>query len=405
MRKKHSFFKTWASFFFLLGILFIPFTFSLIRFQLALTDFVFGKLIGGVASSFFGITLKDTGVYSDSVSMYILLLLLLIVALLLTFLFQWLQKNEGRTEKLQVIIRQLMIAYLVLILLKYGLDKIFKTQFYLPEPNTLFTPMGQLSKDILFWSTMGVSHGYNIFLGSMEVVAAVFLFFRRTRLAGLLLTVGLFVHVVALNFSYDISVKVFAVFTFLMSLFLLWPYGKRLYLFFFTNKTVEPLHVTQTSWLMPKYRNLVMTLAGLFIIAEAFYPYFKTGNFNDDYAKRPYLHGAYEVTAVVDGNDTLGAATLPVKRFFIHRDSYLIVQDQQDRMHDYKLAYHPGHFTITDYQLRKRELEYSYNASDSVLKLRYFSGNKAYWLIGKQLDWKKLPVLKHEFNWTMDAPQ
>lgn len=405
MRKKRTFIENWASFFFLLGIIFIPFSFALVRFQLPLTDFVFGRLIGIIAASFFGIQLTDTAVYSDSVSMYILVLLLLVVSLLLAVLFQWRQSEGQRMDKFMAFTRQLMIAYLVLILLKYGLDKIFKTQFYLPEPNTLFTPMGQLSKDILFWSTMGTSHGYNIFLGIAEVVAGLFLFFRRTRLVGLLLTVGLFLHVVAINFNFDISVKVFAVFSFLMSLFLLWPYGKRLYLFFFTNKAVEPLQTAETTnWLSPAYRAVVLTLAGLFILTEAFYPYIKTGNFNDDYAQRPYLHGAYEVKAVLDGNDTLDATSLPVKRFFIHRDSYLILQDQQDGMHDYKLSYQPGHFTITDYQLRKRELEYSYNADDSVLKLRYFSGNKAYWLLGKQLDWRKMPAVQHEFNWTMDAP-
>ena len=38
--------------------------------------------------------------------------------------------------------------FLALQLLQYGFDKVFKHQFYLPEPNTLYTPLGLLPPDL-----------------------------------------------------------------------------------------------------------------------------------------------------------------------------------------------------------------------------------------------------------------
>jgi hypothetical protein len=408
MAKKQLFFEAWASFFFLSAVLFIPFSFALIRFQFELTHFLFGGLIRFTAESLFHIPLRDTGVYSDSVTMYILLLLLLLLAFIIALVMQWLKKGEVAVKNGVPLIRTVLLAYLIVILLKYGLDKIFKTQFYLPEPNTLYTPMGQLSRDILFWSSMGTSHAYNIFLGSVEVLAAIFLFFRRTRLLGLLIGAASLIHIVAVNFSFDISVKLFSVFLLLLTLYLLRPYYKKLSQFFFTAKETGTVLVGQAK-AGSRFRNLkifVPVSAALFILAESFYPYIRTHNFNDDQAQRPYLHGAYEVQFIMSGKDTLPASHLPVKRFFIHRDQYFIIQDQQDAMHDYKLVTNNAtqQFVLKDYQLRERKLQFNYNPEDSVLLLQYFSADTVYWLHSKVLDWKKMPALQKEFNWTMDSP-
>jgi hypothetical protein len=77
---KGSIIKSIATFFALLGLLFIPFPFNITTLQLQLTDFIFGKLIGFTAKVFFGKPLLTTKVYSDSTSMYLLLLLLFIAA-------------------------------------------------------------------------------------------------------------------------------------------------------------------------------------------------------------------------------------------------------------------------------------------------------------------------------------
>jgi len=134
-----SYIRNVSSIFALLSIIFIPFPFHLFQIQIALTDFLFGGLIKVSAQNLLQINLQDTRVYSDFVSMYLLVFLLFIIALLTAFLLSfnkdWRKKNHNFFE----IVRYVAIAYLTVHLLKYGVDKIFKNQFYKPEPHNLFT--------------------------------------------------------------------------------------------------------------------------------------------------------------------------------------------------------------------------------------------------------------------------
>jgi hypothetical protein len=408
MPGKYFFASTVSSAFFLLGIIFIPFPFDLFPFQIRVTDFLFGKLIGITAECLFGIMLKDTKVYSDSVSMYILLLLFFLIAVLIS-LFSRMGRLKIQAGKLSFLVYNMGCYYLVLQLLQYGLDKVFKAQFYLPEPNTLYTPLGQVSKDLLFWSSMGTSYSYTIFTGAAEVVAAVLIIFKRTRLLGLLAGFALLLHISAINFSFDISVKAYSCFLLLLSIYLLIPFINRLYQFFFTQESIAAV-TNGSDYPFFKQPFVSVFFKSLFIglvAVEAFYPYIKSGNFNDDLQQRPFLHGAYEVNTVTVGGDTVARASSPFRRFFIHRNGYMIFQNQQEEMQDYQLTYDTSHqlLILKDYQLQETILRYNYSSRDSLLSLRYKMNGQDYELTGRQLNWRELPAVKNEFHWTVDAPE
>ncbi|MGC4099855.1 hypothetical protein [Ferruginibacter sp.] len=405
---KRSFIKTFASFFALLGIIFIPFPFNITRVQLHITDAVFGKAIGFIAQHIFSKPLTNTQVYSDSISMYILLLLLFVLAVVISLALAFSKKWAEYHQKIYSILYRCFLYYLALQLLKYGADKLFKNQFYLPEPNTLFTPIGKADKDLLYWSTMGTSYSYNVFLGIIEILAAVLMLVKRTRLIGLLISIGVLLNVVAINFGFDISVKIFSSFLLLLNIYLLAPYGNRLYRLL-VLKNNNDLPVVETHPLFPKtfLAIFLQWLAVCLIALEVFYPFLRTGHLNGDAAEKPYLHGAYEVTAVIEGTDTLPAVFSPVKRFFIHRDSYMIFQDQKDDMKDYKLALDKARsvFLLTDYQLHQTTVPFSYNPSDSLLILDHTIDGKEGKLVGKAINWRQLPAVNNSFHWTMDGGQ
>jgi len=403
---KRTVLKTAASFFGLLCIIFIPFPFNITKLQLAFTDLVFGKLIGFIAATVFSQPLSNTKVYSDSVSMYTLLLLLFIIAVIASLLVQQIKKWTIHRDKVLRIIYQLFIYYLALQLLKYGADKIFKNQFYLPEPNTLFTPAGMLDKDILYWSSMGTSYGYNIFLGTLEAIAAIFILIKRTRLIGLLLALGILINVAAVNLGFDISVKLFSLFLLFLTLYVLLPFRKKLYqLFLLKNNAAIPVAVIIAIDRKSFFTSFLQWLAIGLIALEVLYPFIRSGNFNGDNAARPYLHGAYEVTNFMRDSELLPPALSPVKRFFIHRDSYIIFQDQQDAMKDYKLAYDKDNskFVLTDYNMKQTMLSFTYRQTDSILTLQYFDHDKEIMLMGKAVNWKALPALQKTFHWTIDG--
>jgi len=382
--------------YFFLCIVLIPFQYFILPWQRHVSDVLFGQLIRSLAL-FIPINIRYNEISSDSASMYLLLLVLLMLTTGIGLLFYFFIKSR---DKLYLFLRSFFTYFLALQLLKYGFDKIFKAQFYLPEPNTLYTPLGQLSKDLLFWSTIGVSHSYNVFTGLAEVIPAILLLFKRTRILGLLWSAVVLINIVAINFSFDISVKLYSIFLLLITVVLLFPQLQYLFEFLVIQKNASLKAESETVALPIWFKvSLKIFIIGL-IFLEALYPYLRSGDFNDDNAKRPYLHGAYEVRSYCVNVDTMNISRSPMKRFFIHRMGYFIVQDQSDKMQDYKLQIDSVTHIIllTDGELNRRYFQYEYHLKDSTLILK----DEKEIIKAKILDWQKLPALQNDFHWTID---
>jgi hypothetical protein len=166
--------------------------------------------------------------------------------------------------------------------------------------------------------------------------------------------------------------------------------------------------VTENIIATPVKRTFLRSFLKWFVIGlillEAFYPFLRVMVFNRDLAPRPYLHGAYRVDQMIRGDDTLAVASFPIKRLFVHSDGYMIFQDQQDNMQDYKFSYdhHLYQYVLTDYQLHKTPLSLGYNEKDSILTMKYTKSGQLTQIKAKAIDWRKLPVLKRGFHWTTD---
>ncbi|PPK85930.1 hypothetical protein CLV84_2843 [Neolewinella xylanilytica] len=116
-------------------------------------------------------------------------------------------------------------------LLIYGFAKLFRLQFVRPPLMALYETYGRSSPMHLLWTFMGYSRPYVIFTGLVEVLAGVLLLPRRTRTAGALLTLGIMVHVLMLNLSYDVPVKLFSAQLILYALVIIWQDRARLWQF------------------------------------------------------------------------------------------------------------------------------------------------------------------------------
>lgn len=388
-----SILKLSGSYFVILGILTIPFSLHLFSFHTDLIRWIFGDLTFYIAQIMgFKPILNDLS--SDSIGLNFLLCFLLFKSLILSLVTR---NRISQTKKEQLFNLSITIAaiYLSLLLFKYGLDKLFKVQFNQPEPNLLYTPLGMLDKDILFWSTMGTSRAYNIFMGCMEILPAVLLLFQRTRGLGAFIATGVMLNVVAINFSFDISVKLFSSLLLFLALFISWRGIKQIFELFILKRAVKPVTPNaKLSW----GRNYfwMKSLAIIFILAEALFPYLKSGNFNDDNAPRPLLHGAYEVKKDEKSqNETI------IKRVFIHRDGYLIFQDENDQMSDYRLEIDPlkNEMYVSDYNGSIKTLHYLRSHNNLSISLPSDSQKT---INCKLLDHSSLPLLQHQFHWTVD---
>jgi hypothetical protein len=350
--------------------------------------------------------------WSDSTGHYLFTGFLIIFSLVTSIIFVFVSKKPVH-PKLVKWFHIFLSYYLALTLLKYGADKIFKHQFYLPEPNTLFTPVGQLTPDMLFWSTMGSSYSYTVFSGIIEIIPALFLLFRKTRLLGILISFAVLVNVVMLNFGFDITVKIYSLFLLLITVFLLAPYMCLLFAFFVKRENVTlPLigcEVQSKSALM--YYTLTKTFVIGLLIYESTGFYFATGNLNDDLSPKSELYGAYDVYLFTDNGKIIPASMSYPGRFrrvFFHRRDYFIVQTMDDKFIDYNVLVDKTNKTLTLYNSgwpAHHELtsELTYQVQENSLVIYGYFFDSFITLFSKKIDLKKLPLLNEKMHWTIDG--
>lgn len=391
-------------FFTLLGVFFLPFSFRYLHVQSVVTKFLFEDLILFIAAHLENVYVANPAVSSDSTTLYLLFGILFFAALILVSAGSFLVFWKIHQSLIVKIIQLILTYYLAIILLKYGFDKIFKAQFYLPEPNTLYTPLGMLDKDILYWSTMGSSYSYNVFMGAMEVIPALMLLYHKTRTLGLFILLGVLINIVGVNFSFDISVKLFSSFLLLINLLLLVPSFKSLVQFFVLNKaTLLPSLAGKELISSNRIRLFFKSIIIIFFFTESLLPYIQSGQYNDDNAPKNYLHGAYQIAASEIDTTQEVSENLGIKRIFIHRHNYLIFQYEDDEMEDFSLEINPSQkqFILTSYDGEIITLEYSYLEDSKSLELR--SKELGWTIYFKAVDWRELPLLQPLFHWTVDG--
>ncbi|MEM7246333.1 MAG: thiol-disulfide oxidoreductase DCC family protein [Acidobacteriota bacterium] len=157
--------------------------------------------------------------------------------------------------------------YLGTWLLIYGWIKLFPLQFPSPGPDRLIQPYGDSSPMGLAWTFMGASTAYQMFAGLSELIGGYLLFWRRTSLLGALVSAAVMTNVMALNFFYDVPVKLFSTHLVLIAIFIMAPDIPRLLSFLVFNLPVKPRSLTPP-WSGKKPWALIIGLAHLaFVLA------------------------------------------------------------------------------------------------------------------------------------------
>lgn len=386
--------------FFVFGFLFIPLTLNGKDWQFQLTKVLFSKPIAFIQMLFFPQALRYIDFSSDTIALNLLLLLLFLLAIVSVFLLHFL---KIKTDNMVLISRVISCYYIVFILIIYGFDKVFKAQFYLPEPNILYTSFGNLSKDILYWSTLGTSRFYSIFMGIIEIVTAILILFKRTRILGLLISIGVFVNIILINFGFDISVKTFSIFLLLVTLFSVYPNLKMLINFLVFQKREQLTHTNQAIVSNPFLKIWIKFIVVGLLFLQILFPYFQSQNFNDDLQPRPFLHGAYQVNQIIVKTDTLKTTDFPIHKIFIHRNNYIIFQGKNNVITDYHFEMDSikKQLLLQDYKKNTICVDYDFTKKDSTFRLRF----KNYSIVSKAINWRKLPALQNQTHYTIDQIQ
>ncbi len=294
----------------------------------------------------------------DSIGMMINTINIVVFSVLLyvAIFIYWKQKLFILLPYVKIYLRY----YLALMLLIYGFDKVYKYQFYYPEPNILYTDFKDIPQDLRYWSVMGTSYVYSLFAGLIEVIPGVLLLWRRTYLIGATVACFVFLNVFMSNLGFDITMKIFSFFLLLMSVVLLLPKLKYLWKVFSGRKTEFPEDDSPVLYSKSYYKFLKVVVLLVFCY-ESQYKLIASGSINDDYSERPNLHGAYQVLNDAQNNWNM---------IYFHRQGYFIVEDNEGLFYDFKLNVdREAHvLQLTTYEYDKKILEYELNQDTLIIE-------------------------------------
>jgi hypothetical protein len=385
IKKLSSFAVLWGLYLSFLFILTLPFSFSILPEWGTFFSKIFAPFTKWIGSAFLGFQYPlGFHISSDTQGLVAQVFWVSLFSFALVGAGFVSQNFKNILLKFSSYIHLLLLAFLSLLLFKYGFDKLFKSQFYMPEPNILHTPLGMLSKDILYWSTIGTSRSYNLFLGIAEIIPAALILFHRTRFWGLVISIFVLLNVLVINFSFGISVKLLSSFLLLIAVFL----------FILHNKKVGSNYFKRNSFLEPgsiAYIGTKSIVIGLLLL-ESLFVYFQTGNFNDDSFPRPPFHGAYKpVSITLNSNEIRN--DLKWKHLFVHRNGYFIIQNHLDSFFDIKMK------NTVEFDLNMQGLNFRTvlmeESQNGIVRLFGVSENKdTLVILASPIDLNQLPVMQ-----------
>ncbi|WP_343531448.1 hypothetical protein [Pedobacter sp.] len=233
----------------------------------------------------------------DTTYDYLVLCFIAVLSVVITLIWSVLDTKRENYNRLYYWITVGVRFYVGLMLINYGLVKVVQLQFPPPNLYRLISTYGESSPMGLAWTFLGFSKGYNLFMGIAELLAGLLLF-RRTVTVGAIITLMTTANVMAVNYFYDVPVKIVSTALVVMCLFLLVPNMGRLFNLFFKGaptvlRTLDaPLIVSGWKRIAKytlKYLLISFTLvAGITTVISGYRQY-------GEGAPKSPLYGAYKV--------------------------------------------------------------------------------------------------------------
>jgi hypothetical protein len=359
------------------------------------------------------ITVRPNG-SGDTTYNYVQVFCFAVVSLVLAGIWTLIDRRRGRGgvgglfDWLRLDIR----LWLATTMITYGAVKVIQSQFPAPTLGRLLEPFGEASPMGLLWTFMGASRGYNVFTGLGELVGGVLLVSRRTTLLGALICLGVMSHVAALNFCYDVPVKLFSLHLLLAALFLAGPDLARLADLFLLNRAVAPAAIR------PLFRNVWLHRTGLVVrtgylvafLVMALVGAQASRYLYGDLAPRSPLYGIWEVVEFrFDGMDRPPLTTDPVRwrRVVFDSAGMITIQPMSDSLNRYLLKLDDAKKTLT---LSRRtdpkatsSLAYSRPEPDVLALDGTFEGRKVVARL-RRVDPKSFLLLGRGFHWINEYP-
>lgn len=345
----------------------------------------------------------------DTTMAYLTLVLLLGVTVIGTVLWSILDRKRPSYNQLFYWFIVILRMFLIFFMLTYGFVKIFKTQFPGPSLHRLLQPLGEMSPMGLAWTYMGHSEGFNLFVGSMEVLGGLLLIPRRTQTLGAFITMGVMTQVVMMNFFYDIPVKLFSLHLVLMAFVIFMADWKRFSQVFLRNQTAVHLDYYQVST-DPHYKSLIfwfkIIVATCIIGLMSWQGHTREYTYGDK-REKPKLYGIWEAHTVIKNGEEVPPLITDASRW-----RYLII-DQKGRA---TIKYMTDKSIWYDFEIEKENLfiyrkvdstkkhSFTYNHKDTLLNLKGIFYKDTLDVQLKALDLSIFELTNRGFHWINETP-
>jgi len=327
----HPFTRTGFRFAFVYLLLFnLPFPLNAIPYVSKIGDFydsIWTWLVPRVARVVFHVEVtSEFNGSGDRTFDYVFVATLLLVSLVIAVIWTLFDRKRLSYPTLYTWLSVYVRFALGTTMIGYGAYKVISSQFPAPTLDRLMQPYGDSSPMGLLWTFMGASVPYTMFVGFAEMIAGILLFPRKTSTLGALMSVGVLSNVVALNFSYDVPVKLYSSHLLAMAIFLLLPDVRRLVNFFILNRPAECARV-QPLFRRPLWHRGALVLASLFVIAvvgtSLYQSYDQRRLFT---GQRSPLYGVWEVEEFNLGQSTATASAPRWRRMIFDSPRRVAVQ-------------------------------------------------------------------------------
>ena len=283
---------------------------------------------------------------------WILAFTLLIVAAAGTAAWSILDRRRDNYVRLNAWFRLFLRLALATTMVSYGTAKAIPLQMPYPNLTRLLEPYGNFSPMGVLWYSIGASRPYEMFAGTAELVAAIFLFVPALATLGALVALADCIQIFMLNMTYDVPVKLFSFHLILMSVVLLAPEASRLLNVLVFNRRAEP------STQPPLFRRrrasriaLGLQLAfGAYVLGLSFFGAWQSWKTFGGGAPRPPLYGIWNVEQMqIDGvtRSPLLTDWGRWRRLVVQNATALSFQRMDDSFTGYPAAFDMNAKTIT----------------------------------------------------------
>jgi hypothetical protein len=293
---------------------------------------------------------------------------ILIISLLLALVWRFIDKKRQESPTLTYWILTLIRYNTAMVAFSYGFIKLYALQMPFPTLSQLATPIGDFLPMRLCWLHIGYSVPYQTFSGIMEILVGFLLLYRRTVTLGLLLGLGVFTNVFALNLCYDIPVKLFSMQLMIGCLFLVVWDGKSFIDFFVLNKPTTPINSYDFTYGKKWQIRGRYILKFIFIVAGVCASYYQAWGWHQEeltVSKGLIKQGVYRIKTYKKNNQILPLTandTLVWKDFIFDKGGNGSI-NTRDTLFDFK--YGRGYFAYTT-DKKKHAIAFKISQADST---------------------------------------